>query len=381
MIKEIIFFCYGDSTNASTWSNVPYLFTKSLSEQGVTIRRVDLLKNLQFIAKVYNYTIVNFLRLFYPKNQFIYYFNRSFIFAFLVNLKIKQAVTKYSTADYCIFATFDFYNKFNKIPTLLFGDWTYKMLLTERLKRNPYWFEKRFCRQVERAINNAQHAVSLFSLCAEYMKKDYPHANITYLGENVINSLYDDEISETHILDMKRKSYNLLFIGGEKYLDGAKLLVGAFNILNLNARYTLHIIGLERKDFDELPTNVLCYGYLRKDKKEECDLYYKLLLSTKIIINPTPQWGGYSSIVEAMYFYTPVIVSPYEEFVNEFGGNINFGIYNEKNDSHTLAINIEKLLSNSDYINMCINAHEKVKAYTWANYVTKILKLINDSKL
>lgn len=88
--------------------------------------------------------------------------------------------------------------------------------------------------------------------------------------------------------------------------------------------------------------------------------------------------GGYSSTVEAMYFYTPVIVSPYDDFVNEFGKDIDFGIYNEKYDSSVLAKNIEAIFNSGDYENMCLNAHERVKDYTWDNYVDKILKLLNN---
>ncbi len=32
-------------------------------------------------------------------------------------------------------------------------------------------------------------------------------------------------------------------------------------------------------------------------------------------------------MIEAMFFYTPVIVAPYNEFVEEFGDNIKFGRY------------------------------------------------------
>lgn len=54
---------------------------------------------------------------------------------------------------------FDFYNKFSGIPSLLFCDWTYKILVLDRKKRKPYWFEKRFCRQQATAINNAEYVV------------------------------------------------------------------------------------------------------------------------------------------------------------------------------------------------------------------------------
>ena len=77
-----------------------------------------------------------------------------------------------------------------------------------------------------------------------------------------------------------------------------------------------------------------------------------------------------------MYFYTPVIVSPYKDFVDEFGENIDFGVYNEKFLAQTLADNILRLVLNPKYLEMCNNAHDRVKNYTWKNYVDKIISLM-----
>lgn len=377
-VKEVIFFCYGDSANASTWSNVPYLFTNSLINHGITVRRVNLLNaGLAFISKVYNRTVVKFFKMFFRKKQFAYDFSRTTIFTFLVSQRIKKAVHKYSTADYCIFTNFDFYNKYSAIPTLLFCDWTYKILVIDRLQREPFWFETRFCRQQEIAINNAKHVVSLFPVCAERMRKDYPKARISFLGGNVINSLYPKSLDKNEILSQKRCSNKILFIGGKKYLEGAKKLVEAFKRMRDNEKLELHLIGLTESMFGRLPDNIHCHGYLKKDVAEERDVYYDLLVSSRMIVNPTPLWGGYSSIVEAMYFYTPVIVSPYKDFVREFGEDISFGIYNEEYDSSVLAKNINTLFQREDYEQMCINAHEKVRTYTWDNYVDKVLRLLN----
>ena len=42
MVKEIIFFSFGSSLNASTWSNIPYMFTRALVDRGIKVDRVDL---------------------------------------------------------------------------------------------------------------------------------------------------------------------------------------------------------------------------------------------------------------------------------------------------------------------------------------------------
>ena len=143
----------------------------------------------------------------------------------------------------------------------------------------------------------------------------------------------------------------------------------------------LHIIGLSNNDFKELPKDVFCHGFLRKENKKECTTYYNLLLDSKIFINPTPKWGGYSSTIESMFYYTPIIISPYKDFVEEFGTNIDFGLYNEQFTIKSLKNNINSILSldNIKYMNMCSSSHNKVKNYTWTNYVKWIIEELNTS--
>ncbi len=328
MIKEIIYFGYGDSTKASTWSNVPYLLTTTLQKKGIKIRRIDISPN-RYISKAWKVLEKIFISPFYPGE--VYTFDRTPLFKQLTERKIRKAVKKYSSADYCIFTCFDFYNKFNDIPTLLFCDWTYDILIIDRLKRKPYPFESRYSRQQGEAINSAKCVISLFPVCAETMKKKYPSANIHYLGTNVINSLYEGKLDGDFVVKQKDKSEEILFIGGKKYLDGAKKLVEAFKrFVQTHPNAGLHLIGLKKEYFSSLPHNVICHGYLQKDKEGDKELYYKLLLNAKVIVNPSPLWAGYSSTIEAMFFYTPVIVSPYKDFVDEFGKDIPFGIYNNE---------------------------------------------------
>lgn len=378
MIKEVIFFCGGDSSKAQTWSNVPYLFTKELINRGIVVRRVDLLGyGLSFISRCYNLFISRLVRLLYPNNMGAYSFGRTSLYRFFVDMIIRRAVRRYSHADYCIFIGYDFYNKYSKIPTLLFGDWTYKILVAERLKRSIYWFERRFVRQQDEAILHAKHVVSLFPVCAYHMRKDYPTVDISYLGGNVINSFYEGCLQENEVIARKTKSNRILFIGGKKYREGAQMLIETFMMSCMKNDYELHIIGMNDQDLSGIPPNVYCHGYLKKDVKHDADIYYDLLLSAKVIVNPTPLWGGYSSVIEAMYFYTPVIVSPYDDFVNEFGNEIDFGIYNIDNSCSSLASAIERLCLSDHYVSMCVAAHDRVKDYTWKNYINKLLNLID----
>lgn len=123
------------------------------------------------------------------------------------------------------------------------------------------------------------------------MKRDYPQANISYLGGNVINSLYQGRLDVDEILRTKKSSNKILIIGGWSYIDGAKMLVEAFRQTDI-AGLELHIVGLTADMFGALPDSVHCHGYLRKDVESECNVYYSLLLSVRMVVNPTPKWGG-----------------------------------------------------------------------------------------
>ena len=157
-------------------------------------------------------------------------------------------------------------------------------------------------------------------------------------------------------------------------------MIEAYKLLKQEEGYkdlSLDIVGCAASDFESLPKGVTCYGFLNKSEERDRKIYYDLLLNAKVLINPTPKWGAYSSTIEAMYYYTPVIVSPYETFVNEFGRIIDFGLYNEHYTAEGIAKDIEIVVFNNDYKSLCENAHNRVEKYTWSNYVDKVLKLIS----
>lgn len=383
-MKRVIFFCYGDSSKPSTWSNVPYCFTKTLIDIGYDIIRIDISPN-RYVNRIFNILISNPLRLLFPNSTYCYI--RSRVFKYRVDNIIKKAIIKNNEnqkIDLCIFSCFDFYNSVNNIPTILLSDWTYEILIKERLKRNPYKFERCFIKQQSQAINKADLVISLFPACAESMKMKFPHANIHYLGSNVVNVIYKKEAISKEIIHRKIASKSIIFIGDKQYTNGALKLIKAIEIINKgrngDSRVNLNIIGLKDKDIKIKRDFVHCHGYLNKDIETENELYYKLLLEACIFVNPTPIWGGYSSTVEAMYFYTPIIISPYKDFVKEFGPDIEFGRYNESFNEKCIAENILSIINmqNTDYNIICEKAHNAVKNYTWDVYITKMLNLINN---
>lgn len=188
------------------------------------------------------------------------------------------------------------------------------------------------------------------------------------------------EIIVEDLVKTKAKSKKLLFIGRKTtYLEAAKKLIEAFKLLKREENYkdfTLDIVGCAASDFDSLPEGVTCYGFLNKSNERDRKTYYDLLLGAKVLVNANPKWGAFSSTVEAMYYYTPVIVSPYQDFVKNFGEKIDFGVYNQDFSASGIANNIKETSDPDKYKNRCYCAHNSVCDYTWDNYICKLIKLI-----
>lgn len=377
MISEIIFFCYGDSNKSMTWSNVPYLFTKTLISKRIIIHRVDISPN-KYIGWIYNKFIYPITK----KTGNYCSFRYSKILSRYTNDLIKRSVLKYPNADYCIFTSFDYYNKFSDIKTLLFCDWTYDVLINERLGRKATKKEERFLVQQKEAITSADFVVSIFPECAKHIRQTYPKANVKYIDGYVINSFYEGHIDYDDIVHRKKSSKTILFIGTKKYKETALKIIEALKLLSEKGlNLPLNIIGMTDKEFKNYSDlNINCYGYLRKDVSEECKMYYNILLNSSVVVNCDPLWGGISSIVEAMYFYTPIVVAPYNDFTKLFGKDIPFGEYNQEYSSECIAGNISKIIQSEDYNKYCLTAHNAVKNFTWNTYVDKLLNIIDDDK-
>ncbi len=370
----ICLFCDGDSSLLSTWSNVPYFLSTTLEKKGNKVHRVNI-ASLTFFRKLYNHSISKLLNLFYPNHAF--QFERTRFYNRIVDRKIQKYMQKSPDADLYIIMDFSFYNKTNSVPTVTFSDWSYDYLIKERFHREPYYFEYKYLFQQLEALEKATLVISLFKLCADYIQKQVPISNVKFLGGNVINMMQEPSKDFQKIIDIKKQKLSILFIGMKKYQRGAQLLVDTFPFIKKKfPQAELNIIGLVDHNLENMEDGINCYGYLHKDKKQECELYYSLLERATVFVNPTEEWAGYSSMVEAMYYYTPIVVSPYKEFVNEFGKSINFGKYNVEFSIDSLLNSIVTLFESVHYDKMCLNAHERVKDYTWDKYVERFIKAI-----
>lgn len=378
-IKEIIVFTTGDADDIATWSNVPYFFTRTLAEKGIKVHKINIAPE-PFRRKLYEKTVKQLIKLVRPKTSHDYF--RSKPHFNWVQKKIKKALQDHPNADLCLFLTFSFSSAgLTTKPTVLFGDWTYDHFFKYFANREPDAIERATLDRENKQIEGADLVFPLFPGVEAYMKERYKNPNIHYLG-NVVNSLLTADKDD--ILKQKENSQQLLFIGGKKYLPGANALIEAYKLLKPEyPNLSVHIVGTTATDYNALPDGVHCYGYLDKGVKAQQDQYYDLLQKAKLVINTTPKWGAFSSTVECMYFYTPVITTPYEDFKETFGKEIDFGFYCEENDPKEIASLIRQTLEldKDSYKQMSLQAHEAVKDYSWSAYIDKMLAVINSKKL
>lgn len=375
VLREVTVFTNGDSSKLSTWSNVPYLFTQTLIEKGIKVNRVDLTPDPS-LKNFWDKTMGRVARRLVNKHTNFEYF-RSLRHFINVRARIKKAIHDHSQTDVFIFLTFSFSaSTLTKKPVVLFGDWTYDYFLDYYENRKPDLLERQSVKRENSVIENADLVLPLFPGIAAHMKKKYSNKNIQYLG-NVINAV--KTISETEALKAKEHSHELLFVGSPKYLEGALSLLSAFE--NLKKQYPLlklHIVGMNEAELGRaLPTDVTCYGYIDKGNDKERELYYDLFKRAKVFINTTPKWGAFSATLEAMYFYNPVIVMPYTEFVETFGRQINFGVYCEENTPGSIEKSIRSVFDTTSYNSLCMSANTSVKDFTWSAYIDKVIAQIN----
>lgn len=381
-IREVVVFSHGDSEKLSTWSNVPYFFTQTLEKKGVRVRRVDI-NPYSPVERFYDGTIWRVINKLLPKGFFTTYLHTG-MNHWLARRRIRRSVMLYPGADAFIFLSFSHsiprsWRKWldgrrSRIPVVLFCDWTIDYYFRYFLGRKAYWIELPPIRRQDRLLEDADLVISLFPGVAAYMREHYQNRSIRYLG-NVVNSELTAEREE--VIGRKKVSGDLLFIGGRKYRNGALCLVTAFGELRKTMpELRCHIIGMEAEHLGKLPEGVICYGYLDKARDDQRQLYYTLMEGAKVVVNTTEKWGAFSSTIEAMYFYTPVITSAYQEFVETFGEEIDFGYYCNPGDPDDLSRSLSRIFNDKEYTQLCLKAHDAVLPFGWEQYMDRLLESI-----
>ena len=372
---EILVFTYGDSLDISTWSNVPFLFTKTLEEKGHTIHRVDISPN-KTLEHLYNTLSFYIFKRILKRKTSCPIFIMTKMHRILAYRKIKKATKRYPNIHLSLFLTYHFYNKYSNKPSILWHDWSNRAYI-ERTNRKPYAHEIKALESEDLAIKKACRVYTMFPSYKELMETLHMRKFI-YLNRNVVNTVYDKNFDIQKNISAREKSNIILFIGNLHYMEAAKELTAAFmKLKEEDDKLELHLIGISDEQFPTAHDGIHCHGYLRKNIKKERDLYYKLLTSCKVFVNPAKKWGGYSSSIEAMYYGCPLIISPYDDFVKEFGEEIDFGVYFKEG---SLIECIKRVIysDKTSYIKLCNNSHKRVADYSWSNYVNDFLESLTD---
>jgi glycosyltransferase involved in cell wall biosynthesis len=306
-----------------------------------------------------------------------HYYSRSLVHFANVKHRIKKALKSHPHADANIFLTFSHSSVgLSRAPAVQICDWTYEYYFKHFEGRKPDLLERRSVRREDNLIEHSDLVIPLFPGVAEHMRRRYSNRNICYLG-NAANSLCEP-LEQGLALDKKSGSDALLFVGNRNYLEGARCLIAAFELLRKEHReLSLHLVGLDPGDFAGLPEGVICHGYLDKGVASDRELYYSLLQSARILINTTPKWAAFSSTLEAMHHYTPVIVSPYAEFVRMFGSDIQFGRYCAEGKPEALSQAIRATLADPCYLSLCVAANHAASVHTWSAFVDGLLELVD----
>jgi glycosyltransferase involved in cell wall biosynthesis len=375
--KEVIVYSIGDSNEISTWSNVPYFFCKELEENGYKVIRVNIQQNR--LAKIiWDKTLGKIHKKINPDSTFSFF--RSKTNYYLTKYKIIHAALKHPESKLLFFLTYSFSAKLSGRTTIQFCDWTYKHLLENRLGKIANKQEKSSIAREISQINKSNFVFSLFPKSADSIRKDTGHNKVFYVG-HIINSLETPSTKNEN--PPKKDSPIILFIGKKHYIEGAQSLISAFSEIEKKVPDAeLHIIGINEDDLPSQNSRIIFHGYLDKNIEAKKALYYQLMRNASVFVNTTPKWGSFSATVEAMHFYTPVIISPFDEFVAIFGEKINFGTYHDSStdaDGKILACKILNLINSSNYDSVSSNAHESVKDFTWDETMSKLLISINAS--
>lgn len=317
--------------------------------------------------------------LLHPGTSFLYTFDRTPIYCWLVERKIKRILNEHNTSILNIVFSFSHLATSNTTPCLLFCDWSYEFLIRNRHNRNPFLLEKIYIHHQNHVISKADYVVSLFKESADSMMQYIPDVRVNCFSKNVVNNLNDAPLlSDDRAIGEKCKAHNLLFVGRSHYINAAKQLIGAAERLFLKfPDLRLDIVGLVDDDFEmTLPEWVHCHGFLHKGNDEHRRLYYALLEKSRCFVNSSPGWGGYSSTIEAMYYYTPIVIAPYKQFLMEFGDNISFGVYVINQSEEELESAILRVMENTEYADMAKSEHIAVRDYTWLDYSQWLLELV-----
>ncbi|PKL26956.1 MAG: hypothetical protein CVU90_15265 [Firmicutes bacterium HGW-Firmicutes-15] len=372
-IREVTCISWGNAQDAKTWSNIPHFLVSSLTAHGLVVNTVDLSKNQFLFEKVGN--LVNKILSRIMKQYIFFDYSRTILFDLIVNRKLKKVAKEFNTTDLFICLSFSYSMKeFTDTKVVMLCDWTIEYAIKTFSHRSPFWFEKHAINRQNYLMGDADFVITLFPDVKRYYQEKFDR--IRYIG-NVVNSPVIASDAVEGLIKSKFMCNKILFIGKESYLNGLIPLMESIEIINNLVPIRLDVIGMKEKLKKKKSNNIIFHGYLDKSNTQQESKYYALVSEAKVIVNVTPEWAGFSSMIECMYYGTPVIVTKYKNFVDTFGDPIPFGFYCN-NEVPNIVQSIIKILEMNyeTYHGLANSAHVATSEFSWQSYVKKLLNML-----
>ena len=359
------------SKNYKSWSNIPYLLHKNLEKKGYVVKN-HVIFEIEPIKTIFNLPIRVINKI--CKTGITYFYVRTplhFLFTYLYSHYIRLISDK---KDVMLVQGFSYPLNNGKNQQIILGDWPSEYLYEKLLQRKPNRLERKSIDRENNVIEAADAVITLFPNVQTYMLEKYKNKNIYYLG-NFVN-VDEDIVVPDNIMERKLLSNRFVFIGQPFYLQGALELIAATRSLRERGfNCEVDIIGIERNLIGEKENWLNIHGYLDKENAEDKKKYYSILSNARMFVNTTKGWSGFQALLEAMYFYTPIVVRTNDSLKSYFN-NLTEIAYIIEDEGLPLDTILEDSISNKKlYMQMSVASRNAVESSTWANFTNKLVDL------
>jgi glycosyltransferase involved in cell wall biosynthesis len=366
---DFIVFSIGDSRKPSTWSNVPYYFTRTLEHRGFMVKHVDI-GPARLMQLAFDIPWKAYCRLTGRDTRFTWLrskYNRR-----VTDAKIRKALARWPEG-HCVFMTYSFGAGPSR-PYSLFCDQTFAQSIAYFDERTPDKLELPTVLAERKVLKAASLVIALFPEVAEGLRKLHGD-KVKYYG-NVVNT-GSMTVDPQALIKKKLGMREVVFIGNRKYKEGLERLAEAVRVMNSRGMEGLvvNVVGMDHSDLRSPPRNMCFHGYLDKGKPDQARKYRQILERSRVYVNPNPKWAAFSASCEALFHCTPVVIYPYREFQRTFGDVNALGCALASSKPAELADAIAELLTNDTvWKTKALAAHEATKDMSWDNYVDCFLR-------
>jgi glycosyltransferase involved in cell wall biosynthesis len=214
------------------------------------------------------------------------------------------------------------------------------------------------------------------SLTVNEFKKyyHYPESRLRVvpLGQDLFDQYGKNVMTSEHKFEGKKV---LLFVGNEWYRKGVwYLLLALKDIVNEVPNTILLMTGPPQEPFLSLIRKLKLDNFVKLAGNVDEKTLAKYYALCDLFVLPSFHEGFSNTIIEVMAFGKPVVTTPIAGYPVIEDGKDGFLV--QPNDYKAIAASIIKLLTDEPlYHEMCRNAMQKAKQYTWRESAKKLLEV------